>query len=550
MTHQLQARRYQPSEAVDFVIVGSGAAGGIMARELSGYGFSVVVLEQGPRIAPSMFKHDEFDVYFQNGLANTAPVTWRETPAQQARQGNGGLLYARMVGGSSVHMTANFWRMRPVDFNERSRVGPIAGANFVDWPISYEELEPYYSRVDWEIGVSGEPGWGDPPRSRPYPMPPLPVKSAGVLFERAARKLGYHPFAAPMAILSRPHNGRLPCQHCGYCMGFGCEYGAKGSTLATMLPLAEQTGRCEIRPESQVRKVEIDAQGRVTGVIYFDRDKREHLQRARAVVLCANGAETPRLLLMSTSALFPNGLANSSGMVGRHLMFNGAATVVGLYEHQLNEHKSVQVTRLAMDWYDSDPKRGFYGGGGIDARFDANYPIIFALGTFPPKQKSWGAEFKRYLRHNFTRQMTLYGHSTSLPVAANSISLDPKVTDDFGLPAIRVTYRDHPDDIRMMKFFKERCHELHEAAGALQHWGNDIGVQRFTAHLLGTCRMGNDPKTSVIDATHRTHDVRNLFLCDGSSLVTSTRGQPTMTIMALAFRAAEKIAGFARRNEI
>jgi choline dehydrogenase-like flavoprotein len=550
MMEQQSGVKYPLTETVDFVVVGSGAAGGIIAKELSTKGYSVVVMEQGPRISPARFEHDEFKVVFQNGMTNTAPVTWRETPAETAKVGNGQLLYARLVGGSSVHMTANFWRFRPIDFHEASKLGPIAGTAFADWPITYEELEPYYTKVDWEIGVSGEPGFGDPPRSRPYPMPPLPVKSSGVLFERAARKLGYHPFAAPMAILSRPFNGRMACQHCGFCMGFGCEYGAKSSSLAAIIPVAERTGRCEIRPHSQVRKVELDAKGRATGVIYFDAEKREQFQKARAVVICANGAETPRLLLLSKSNRFPNGLANSSGVVGKHLMFNGGATVTGLYEHPLNEHKSVNVTRLAMDWYDSDPKRGFYGGGGIDARFDFNYPILFALGNFPPKQAVWGAGFKQYLEHNYTRQMTLYGHSTSLPMPRNSITLDPKAKDDFGLPALRVTYKDHADDISMMKYFRDRCNELHEAGGALQHWGNEPGVQHFTAHLLGTCRMGNDPKTSVIDATHRTHDVRNLFICDGSSFVTSGRGQPTMTIMALAFRAGEKIAEFARRNEI
>lgn len=542
--------RYPLSETVDFVVVGSGAAGGIIAKELSTKGFSVIVMEQGPRISPARFLHDEFSVVFQNSIGNTGPVTWRETTAQTAKVGNGQLLYARLVGGSSVHMTANFWRFRPIDFHEASKLGPIAGTAFADWPITYEELEPYYTKVDWEIGVSGEPGFGDPPRSRPYPMPPLPVKSSGVLFERAARKLGYHPFAAPMAILSRPFNGRMACQHCGFCMGFGCEYGAKSSSLAAMIPVAERTGRCEIRPNSQVRQVAVDDKGRATGVLYFDADRREQFQKARAVVICANGAETPRLLLLSKSKAFPDGLANSSGMVGKHLMFNGGATVTGLYEHPLNEHKSVNVTRLAMDWYDSDPKRGFYGGGGIDARFDFNYPIIFALGNMPPKQAAWGAEFKRYLQHNYTRQMTLYGHSTSLPMARNSITLDPKTKDELGLPAMRVTYKDHPDDIAMMKYFRDRCNELHEAAGARQYWGAEPGVQHLTAHLLGTCRMGNDPKTSVVDATHRTHDVRNLFICDGSSFVTSGRGQPTMTIMALAFRAGEKIAEFARRNEI
>ncbi|MGH7713787.1 MAG: GMC oxidoreductase, partial [Gemmatimonadaceae bacterium] len=218
--------------------------------------------------------------------------------------------------------------------------------------------------------------------------------------------------------------------------------------------------------------------------------------------------------------------------------------------HPLNEYKGVQVTRLALDWYDSDPKRGFYGGGGIDARFNPNYPIIFALGVTPPHHPTWGPVFKRYLQYAFTRQMSLYGHSTSLPVESNNITLDPKVKDDFGVPAIRVTYKDHPDDLKMSEFLLARCKELFEVAGAHMYWGTPVAPQTFSAHLLGTCRMGNDPQKSVVDKFHRAHDVPNLFICDGSSLVTSGRGQPTMTIMALAFRAGEKIAELAKRAEI
>jgi choline dehydrogenase-like flavoprotein len=551
MTQQQSAATQFPvSSTVDFVVVGSGAAGGVIAKELATRGLSVVILEQGPRLTQTQFEHDEFKYYFQSGISNTAPVTWRQTATEKAEVGRGALLYAKLVGGSSVHFTANFWRLRPIDFIEASKLGTIAGTGLADWPITYEELEPYYTKVDWEVGVSGEPGWGDPPRSRPYPMPPLPNKSAGVIFERAANKLGWHPSPAPMAINSQPHNGRPPCQQCGYCMGFGCEYGAKSSSLATVIPIAEQTGRCEVRPNSYVRKVETDTKGRVTGVVYYDAEKREQRQKARAVVLCCNGAETPRLLLNSKSNRFPQGLANSSGLVGKYLMFNGASLATGIFEHPLNEYKGAQVTRLALDWYDSDPKRGFYGGGGIDARFGATYPIGFALGGAPPFHPTWGPMFKRYLRHGFTRQMSLYGHSTSLPLETNNITLDPKVKDEFGVPVLRVTYKDHEDDLRMSEFLLARSKELFEAADADMYWGTPVTVQAFTAHLLGTCRMGNDPKASVVDKFHRAHDVPNLFICDGSSLVTSGRGQPTMTIMALAFRAGEKIAEFAKRGEV
>lgn len=546
---QRQSVTFRPSDEVDFVIVGSGAAGGIVAKELSTRGHTVVVLEQGPRLSEKDFGHGELKYWINQELVSRNPVSFRARPTQEAKEGQGGVYYARMVGGSSVHFTANFWRFRPIDFQEASALGTIAGTGFADWPITYDDLEPYYTKVDWEVGVSGVPGPGDPRRSKPYPMPPLPVKSGGVLLERAAKKLGYKPFPAPMAIASRPFNGRLPCQFCGYCMGHGCEYGAKSSSLATVIPVAERTGKCEIRPNAYVRQVELDAKGRARGVVYFDAAKREQRQRAKAVILCANGAETPRLLLMSSNALFPNGLANSSGFVGKYLMLNGGATVKAEYEHPLNEYKSVEVTRLLLDWYDSDPKRGFYGGGGIDARFDASLPIAFAMN--PPKgMRGWGADYKRWIAHAYTRQLTMYSHTTSLPVERNNISLDPKLKDAWGLPAIRLTYEDHPDDLKIVSYLNARARELHEAAGAKRIWGSPVEPQTVAVHLLGTCRMGNDKRTSVIDKHHRTHDVKNLFICDGSSLVTSGRGQPTMTIMALAFRAGEKIAEAARRGMI
>jgi choline dehydrogenase-like flavoprotein len=543
------ARKYPLNAEVDFVIVGSGAAGGVVAKELSTRGHSVVVLEAGPRLKPSEFEHDEFKYLMQGGITNNNPVTWRQTEQDEAQPNQGGVLAARLVGGSSVHFTANFWRFHEIDFIERGKLGAIPGANLADWPISYADLEPYYSKVDWQVGVSGAPGPFDPPRSRPFPLPPLPVKSSGVLFERGARKLGLHPQPSPMAILSRPFNGRNACQQCGYCMFFGCEFGAKSSSLASVIPVAEATGRCEIRPNSYVAKVEMNDRGRVTGVSYFDKDRKEQFQRAKAVVLSANGAETPRLLLISANGQFPNGLANSSGYVGKHLMFNGNTVTMALFEHPLNEFKGAQVTRNLHDFYDSDPKRGFYGGGGIDARFQ-QYPIIFGLGALPPDAPTWGSGYKRLLGEYFNRTMTIAGHTTSLPVESNSISLDPKLRDPWGLPAIRVTYKDHDDDIKIMQFMADRAKEIGDAAGAQKVWSVPVGVSNGTAHLLGTCRMGNDPKTSVIDPNHRTHDIPNLFLCDGSSLVTSGRGQPTMTIMALAFRAGERISALAKRGEI
>ena len=546
--------KYKTSEEVDFVVVGSGAAGGIIAKELSENGLRVVVLEQGPYLTEADFTHNEIKVLNEDLLTNhpkLQPTTFRKTPDEKAKPQRA-LVYGRLVGGTSVHFTANFWRLHEIDFVERTKLGPISGTGFTDWPITYADLEPYYTRVEWEIGVSGLAGASpfDPPRSKPYPMPPLPPKASGVIFEQAARKLGWNPFPAPMAILSQPRPGRSACINCGFCLAFGCEVGAKSSSLASAIRMAEKTRRCEIRPNSYVHRIELDANGRATGAVYFDAQRNVHLQKAKAVVVSANGAETPRLLLLSANKQFPNGLANSSGLVGKYLMLNSGAIAVGVFDQPLNDYKGFTVSRILHDFYEMDPhKVGFYGGGGIDARFDLT-PINFASGGLPPGSRRWGKEFKDTLAHNFTRTMELMSHGTSLPLETNSFSLDPELKDAWGLAALRMTYKDHPDDLKLATYLNARALEILDAAGAQKKWSFPIEEQQFAVHLLGTCRMGNDPKTSVINADHRTHDVKNLFLCDGSSLVTSGRGQPTMTIEALAFRAADRIRDLAKRGEI
>ncbi|HXV85860.1 MAG TPA: GMC family oxidoreductase, partial [Gemmatimonadales bacterium] len=235
--------------------------------------------------------------------------------------------------------------------------------------------------------------------------------------------------------------------------------------------------------------------------------------------------------------------------VGKYLMYNGYTVTQGAFEHPLNEYKSAQVTRIIWDFYRSDPRRGFYGGGGLDGRWFW-YPVLFGAGGLPPDAPRWGPEYKRLLRSYYTRTMDVAGHTTSLPLETNNITLDPDLRDRWGRPGIRVTYQDHPDDLKTMRFMVERSRELLDAAGAQRIWETPVTESTIGVHLLGTCRMGNDPRESVVDKYHRAHDVPNLFICDGSSLVTSGRGQPTMTIMALAFRAAEHIGRFARRGEI
>ena len=543
--------KYKNTDPVDFVIVGSGAAGGVLAKELSSKGLRIVVLEQGPYLQQSDFEHNEYKNFNLSAISNDwkkSPNTFRKTADDKA-QTKPAVWYGRLVGGGSVHFTSNYWRFHEIDFHEASKKGVPSGSGLADWPISYADLEPYYTKAEWELGVSGLAGSNpfDPPRSKPYPLPPMPIKSSGVLVERGSKKLGWHAFPAPLAILSKDYRGRNACMHCGFCEAFGCEFGAKSSTLAAMIPLAEQTGRCEIRPDSYVTHIETNAQGRVTGVVYFDKQKREQRQRAKAVVVSANGIETARLLLNSNSNRFPNGLANSSGLVGKYLMFDTGAFVAGVFEHPLNDFKSVHVSRVVHDFYEIDAKHGFFGGGGLDGRFDL-YPVGFATSGFAPDMPQWGPEFKKNLR-DFPRMMYVLSHNTVLPVETNTITLDPEVKDAWGMPAPRITYKNHPDTVKTIQFMEDRGIDLLEAAGAQKTWRTPI-MDEFSNHLLGTCRMGTDPKKSVVNTDHRTHDVPNLFLCDGSSLVTSGRNQPTETIQALAFRAADRITALAKKGEI
>ena len=540
-------------DRVDFVIIGAGAAGGVVAKELAEAGFRVVVLEQGPRLGQADFVHDEIWSHDLHGLTNDhrlQPNT-RRTDESEVATVRPTVTYGRVVGGGTVHYTANFWRFHEIDFVERTRKGGLAGTGLDDWPITYADLEPYYTKAEWELGVSGQAGVSpqEPPRSKPYPLPPLPIKPAGVLMEHAARKLGWTASPAPMAILSQPYQGRAACVQCGFCEWFGCEMGAKSSTLVTVIPAAERTGRCEIRSGSYVRKIEVDRKGRATGVVYFDARRREHFLAARAVVVCANGAETPRLLLMSKSNRFPDGLANSSGMVGKYLMYNGGAFSGGLFEHEINGYRGVHVSRIVQDFYELDPKLGIVGGGAMDTRFDFP-PIDFAVEGLPADVPAWGAGFKSALRTYYNRSLFALAHTTSLPLESNSISLDPTVKDAWGLPAIRVTFKEHENDVRLYQYFLDRTLELLQAAGAVKRWAFPLDTYYPAVHLLGTCRMGNDPSRSVVDRSHRAHDVPNLFLVDGSSFVTGGRGQPTGTIQALAFRAGAEITRLAKSGEL
>ena len=457
--------------------------------------------------------------------------------------------YGCVVGGGTVTYGASSWRHLPYEFAEASHEGTVAGSGLADWPITYEELEPYYTQAEWQIGISGQriesPLFS--PMSKNYPVPPLPLKSSGALFRIAAAKLGLTVVPNVAAIITQPYKGRAACINCGRCGGYGCQVKAKSSSAVTLLPAAVATGRCEIRAQSYVREISLAANGKVNGAVYFDAQNKEIFQKARAVVLCANGTETPRLLLLSKSKSFPDGLANSSGLVGKYLMSGNACTASGLFERPLEEYKGAVTGAAILDFVPSDLKRGFYGGGRMTARGQES-PIQFALsGTHGAP--SWGSRYKTALRSQANRKLTVTSFITQLPVESNRVDLDPEVKDAWGLPAMRITTTSHANDFKSMEFFRQKSLEVLNAAGALTVWADPIADSTGGAHSRGTCRMGNDPKNSVVNKFHRAHDVPNLFIVDGSSFVTGGRNHPTMTISALAFRAADNLVRAARRGD-
>ena len=551
-------RQFRQQEEVDFVVIGSGAAGGIMAKQLSTAGFSVVVLEQG-----GWGKYGHEQDYTKDELLNRNPSSADRLMSDPSRQRNtfrrndredarrGGHSYGCVVGGGTVTYGGSSWRHLPWEFNEASHVGTIAGTGLADWPITYDELEPYYTQAEWEMGISGQ-RLDSPfvaPMSKEYPVPPVPLKASGALFKVAAAKLGLGVVPGPLAIITQPYMGRSACVNCGMCSGFGCHVRARSSSAVTVIPLAVETGNCEVRVNSYVREITVSNGGRVTGVTYFNAEKQEVFQSAKAVVLSANAGETARLLLLSDSARFPDGLANSSGVVGKYLMLGGYAGASGLFEHRLNDYKGVVSGAGILDYVESDPSRGFYGGGRLTSRGYAT-PISYGLGGLSPGTPRWGAGYKQALRDEAGHRMTVNCYTSQLPLETNRVDLDPTEKDEWGLPAMRITSTSHPDDIQNMEFFRQKSIEILEAAGATSVWAGPVRDSTGGAHNRGTCRMGNDPSTSVVDRYHRAHDVPNLFIVDGSNLVTGGRNHPTMTIQALAFRAAEHLVRSAKAGEV
>lgn len=543
----------------DVLIVGSGAGGAPLALKLSEAGFDVLVLEKGPRFARADYRHDEPSLAVRGG--GFVPPTYEEPHVVVRSQSDGVPRLSTLgwtaccVGGGTSHMGGTFHRFHPDDFRLSERFG--AHEEVADWPYGYRELEPYYAEAESLIGVSGTSGANpfEGFRSSGYPMPPLDAHPLAERFDEACRMLGLRPFPTPRAINSRPYRGRPACTYCDFCAGFGCPTGARGSTQEALLPWAERTGRCEVRSGAMVREITVDRRGRAAGCVYLDAVGEEHRVEASVVCLCASAVESARLLLMSTSTLFPAGLANRSGLVGRHLQFHTSSA--GSARFRIDRHPNLALRdrhpflqRSLMDHYFLPGHVAPLPKGGLH-RFDlaTKWPIQVAKAVaFNGADGAlWGQPLKAQLREYFNeaRGVDFEVFHDFLPNRETYVTLDPDVRDKWELPVARIHLAE-PEHHRLAgRWLVDRGLEVLDTMGADELRITGVGYTNgVMAH--GTCRAGTDPGHSVVDGFCRAHDVPNLFVVDGSFMPTSGGAPSTLTIIANSLRTAARLIADSR----
>jgi choline dehydrogenase-like flavoprotein len=513
---QERMARYDDAYAVDLVIVGAGAGGGTLAQRLARRGWKVVVLEKGPFWDP--------DRDWVSDEAGSHKLYWTEEriigggdPVELGKNNSG-----HGVGGSMVHYAGYCPRFHPSDFEVRRRDG--VGE---DWPISYDDLKPHYERLELELPVAGEYWpWGDP---HGYPHGPHPVAGGADLGREGARRIGIEMRVGPVGITNGSFGNRPHCIYRGYCLQ-ACKVNAKASPLVTHIPDAIEHG-AEIRADCMVSRVEIDeGSGRVTGVRYVS-DGVERVQRADAVAVCGYSIETPRLLLNSTSARFPHGLANGNDQVGRCVMVQGAPQIAGRFPDELRMYKAPPPEISSEQFYETDETRGFARGFSIQTV--GPLPIDWARHVLADGH--WGLALREYMR-DYNHWYTLGALSELLPLPENRVTVASDVVDSGGIPVARMDYSQCENDRKNIAMAKRTLEKIFEAAGAQ----DILTIDRY-AHLVGGCRMGSDPDRSVVDADHRAWEVPNLFIADGSVMPTQGSANPALTIMALASRLAQRL---------
>jgi len=505
---------YRDEDEVDLVIVGAGAGGGTLAQRLARRGWRIVILESGPFWDPDRdWVSDEAGSHKLYWTANR--LIGGEDPVELGKNNSG-----HGVGGSMVHYAGYAPRFHPSDFQTKSRDG--VGA---DWPISYLELKPHYEQVEAELPVAGQDWpWGDPHR---YPHAAHPVSGGADRARGGARAAGIEMRVGPVAIPNGVFGNRPHCIYRGFCLQ-GCKVNAKASPLITHLPDAIAHG-VEVRPDRHAVRIEIDDSGRCTGVTYMH-DGRERLQRGAAVAVAGYSIETPRLLLHSTSARWPHGLANGHDQVGRYIMVQGAPQVAGRFPDLLRQYKAPPPEICSEQFYETEPARGFVRGFAIQTVG----PLPIGWAEHVLADGHWGRALREYMR-DYNHWFTLGVLNELLPHPDNRVTLADE-SDRHGVPIARMDYSQSDNDRANIAYSKRVLHEIWEAAGAQ----DTLTIDRY-AHLVGGCRMGTSPEESVIDVDHRAWGVPNLFIADGSVMPTQGSANPALTIMALASRLAHRL---------
>lgn len=522
------AAKYDLTDDSVVVIIGSGAGGGTLGNELAQKGVSVVILEAGGRHEIEDFVNDEWASFSQISWLDkrTTSGSWR------VARDFGGLpaWIVKAVGGSTVHWAGASLRFQEHEFKARTTYGEIAGATLLDWPLTLAELEPYYAKAEDKMGVTGTNG-----------IPRLPGNNNYKVLAAGAKRLGYTDFhTGNMAINSQPRDGRNACQQIGFCFQ-GCKMGAKWSTLYSEIPKGEATGKLEVRPNSQALQVQHDDSGKVTGVLYVDADGNQQVQKARIVAIAGNSIESPRLLLNSASSMFPDGLANSSGQVGRNYMRHMTGSVYAIFDKPVNMYRGTTMAGIVKDEARLDPARGFVGGYEMET---LSLGLPFMAAFLDPG--AWGKDFASAL-DGYENMAGMWLVGEDMPQASNGVTLHATEKDQFGLPVPNVQFDDHANDLAMRNHAFKQGAALYQAVGATRV----IETPPYpSTHNLGTNRMSEKPADGVVNKWGQTHDVANLFVSDGSQFTTGGAENPTLTIVSLAIRQADYIAEQMAQNAI
>jgi len=519
---------YEMKDDSVVVIIGSGAGGGTLANELCQKGIKVVLLEAGKRYNIQDFENNEWNAFGQLSWLDkrTTSGNWR------VAKDFAGLpaWICKTVGGTTVHWAGASLRFQDDEFRVKSIYGDIDGANLLDWPITMKDMAPYYDKAEDRIGVT-----------RTHGIPGLPGNNNFKVMYAGAKRLGYkNVHTGRMGINSRPRDGRAGCQQIGFCFQ-GCKTGAKWSTLYSEIPKAEATGKLDLRPESMVLKIQHNDKGLANGVLYVDKDGKQQVQKARIVCVAGNAYETPRMLLNSATSKFPDGLANSSGQVGKNYMRHMTGSVYATFDRPVHMYRGTTMAGIITDESKNNPERGFVGGYEMET---LALGIPFMAAFLNPG--AWGREFTRAMdAYENMAGMWLVGED--MPQEKNGVTLHPTEKDQHGLPIPNIHFDDHPNDIAMRSHAYKQGSAVYDAAGAREIY--EVPPYPST-HNLGTCRMSAKASDGVCNKWGQTHDIKNLFISDGSQFTTGAAENPTLTIVTLAIRQADGIAEKMNSKEI